>query len=148
MPPAVTPAGPEPARPAQEFDRLVPPVQLPQDEAPVAPHLEPQPLGHFYAEMPVDGGFPEGALTTLARPDSIYEITPDPLQPDVASFRLNDDPQVQEYILQSTTDVLSEACRYQVPGGPATRIVTEAPGRLRKDGNVWQIEQLARIRFE
>lgn len=146
-PSAVTTAAPTSAAPAPEFASVVPPVP-PRGEVPETPHPEPQPLGYFYAEMPVDGGFPEEALTTLARPDSIYEITPDPLQPDVASFRLNDDPQVQEYILQSTTDVLSEACRYQVPGGPATRIVTEAPGLLRKDGSVWQIEQLARIRFE
>ncbi|GAB3827829.1 hypothetical protein [Hymenobacter jeollabukensis] len=157
-PPAAIPAGPPSAAAVEEFDSLVPPVQLPQPAppapvpvapAPVTPHQpEPMPLGKFYVKVPVNGGFSDYDLHTVAQHDSIYEITPDPQRPDVASFRINPDPQVHPYAIQSAQYSLREACRYQPPTGPAIRIITEEPGQLRKVGPAWQIEQKAAIRFE
>ncbi|WP_262907786.1 hypothetical protein [Hymenobacter sp. 15J16-1T3B] len=153
-PPAAIPAGPPSAAAVEEFDSLVPPMQLPQPTPapPVAPpvphHPEPVPLGKFYVKVPVNGGFSDYDLHTVAQHDSIYEITPDPQRPDVASFRINPDPQVHPYAIQSAQYSLREACRYQPPTGPAIRIITEEPGQLRKVGSAWQIEQKAAIRFE
>lgn len=151
-PPVVVPAGPPSVAPVDEFNSLVPPVQLPQTPAaptPAAPpQPEPMPLGKFYVKVPVNGGFSDYDLHTVAQHDSIYEITPDPQRPDVASFRINPDPQVHPYAIQSAQYSLREACRYQPPSGPASRIITEEPGQLRKVGGAWQIEQKAAIRFE
>ncbi|RAK64009.1 hypothetical protein [Hymenobacter edaphi] len=157
-PSVAVPAGLPPAAAADEFDSLVPPVQLPQPvapapvpaaPAPAVPHQpEPMPLGKFYVKVPVNGGFSDYDLHTVAQHDSIYEITPDPQRPDVASFRINPDPQVHPYAIQSAQYSLREACRYQPPTGPAIRIITEEPGQLRKVGPAWQIEQKAAIRFE
>jgi hypothetical protein len=156
-PVAATPPPPAPApvpAAADDFDQLTQ-VQLPQSPvaappvAPVAPpEPAPVPLGKFYVKVPVNGGFSDYDLHTVAQHDSIYEITPDPQRPDVASFRINPDPQVHPYAIQSAQYSLREACRYQPPTGPALRIVTDEPGQLRKVGGAWQIEQKAAIHFE
>ncbi|GAA4378594.1 hypothetical protein [Hymenobacter koreensis] len=159
MPPAPVaapvPAGSPAAAPHDEFDSLVPPVQLPAPvpappvaEAP-APHLpEPMPVGKFYVKVPVNGGFSEYDLHTTAQHDSIYEITPDPQRPDVATFRINPNQSVHAYAIQSAQYSLREACRYEPPTGAVGRIITDEPGHLRKVGGTWQIEQKAAIRFE
>jgi hypothetical protein len=99
-------------------------------------------------KVPVNGGFSDYDLHTMAQHDSIYEITPDPQRPDIASFRINPDTTVHAYAIQSAQYSLREACRYQPPAGPAARIVTDEPGQLRKVGSAWQIEQKAAIHFE
>ncbi|KAA9331440.1 hypothetical protein F0P96_14445 [Hymenobacter busanensis] len=157
---APIPAGSPAAAPRDEFDSLVPPVQLPHPtqtpvpvvppapEAPV-PHVpEPLPVGKFYVKVPVNGGFSDYDLHTTAQHDSIYEITPDPQRPDVASFRINPNPAVHAYAIQSAQYSLREACRYEPPTGAVGRIVTDEPGQLRKVGTTWQIEHKASIRFE
>ncbi|WP_400192536.1 hypothetical protein [Hymenobacter sp. B81] len=151
------PAGSPASAPRDEFDSLVPPVQLPDTTPlPVPPpppapavHVpEPMPVGHFYVKVPVNGGFSDYDLHTTAQHDSIYEITPDPQRPDVASFRINPNPAVHAYAIQSAQYSLREACRYEPPTGAVGRIVTDEPGQLRKVGSTWQIEQKAAIRFE
>lgn len=152
-PPVAAPAPvAAPPTPREDFDNLVAPVQLPTPEAaspaPLPPAPEPIPVGKFYVKVPVNGGFSDYDLHTMAQHDSIYEITPDPQRPDVASFRINPDPQVHPYAIQSAQYSLREACRYQPPSGPALRIITDEPGQLRKVGAAWQIEQKAAIHFE
>jgi hypothetical protein len=102
----------------------------------------------LYVKVPVNGGFSEYDLHSTEQHDSIYQITPDPARPDVATFRINPNPAVHAYAIQSAQYSLREACRYQQPSGPAIRIITDEPGLLRKVGATWQIEQKAAIRFE
>ncbi|AYA38181.1 hypothetical protein D3Y59_14710 [Hymenobacter oligotrophus] len=144
------PAGPPAVAPRDEFDSLVPPVQLPSPTPapPPAPTPDPAPVGHFYVKVPVNGGFSDYDLHTVAQHDSIYEITPDPQRPDAATFRINPNSQVHAYAIQNAQYSLREACRYQPPAGPVSRIVTDEPGYLRKVGATWQIEQKAAIHFE
>ncbi|UYZ58613.1 hypothetical protein [Hymenobacter latericus] len=153
-PVAPIPAGSPAVAPRDEFDSLVPPVQLPSPTPaapiapPPAPTPDPAPVGHFYVKVPVNGGFSDYDLHSVAQHDSIYEITPDPQRPDAATFRINPNSQVHAYAIQNAQYSLREACRYQPPAGPVSRIITDEPGYLRKVGATWQIEQKAAIHFE
>ncbi|AIZ62943.1 hypothetical protein PK28_03220 [Hymenobacter sp. DG25B] len=142
-PPVVTPAGPPAAASRDEFDSLVPPVTLPEPPRPVAPGPELR-----YVKVPVNGGFSEYDLSDQPQHDSIYQITLSPLNPDMATFRVNPNPAVHAYAIQSAQYSLREACRYQQPAGPVSRIITDEDGTLRRVAGAWQIEHKAAIRFE
>lgn len=138
---------PEPAvtAPQEEFESLLPPVQLPAPPA----YAPPVPVSSTrYVKIPVNGAFSEYDLTEEPQHDSIYEIHLDPQWPELATFRVTSNPQVHAYAIQSAQYSLREACRYQQPAGPVSRIVTEEDGVLRKVSGAWQIEQKAAVRFE
>ncbi|MBX0292690.1 hypothetical protein K3G63_19755 [Hymenobacter sp. HSC-4F20] len=147
--PPVTPAGPPSASPREEFESLVPPVQLPTPPATpqAAPNLAALPQTR-YVKVPVNGAFSEYDFSDEPQHDSIYEIYFDPQWPELATFSVTSNPAVHAYAIQSAQYSLREACKYQQPAGPVTRIVTEEEGVLRKVGGSWQIEQKAAIRFE
>jgi hypothetical protein len=150
------PAGSPATASREEFDSLVPPVQLPAaDTWTEVTQPAPQPVvaeqpvaSRLYAKVPVNGGFSEYDLQEQPQHDSIYEITLNPQRPDVATFRVNSNPQVHAYAIQSAQYSLRDACRYQQPSTPASRIVTDEDGTLRKTNGAWQIEQKAAIHFE
>ncbi|NVO30871.1 hypothetical protein [Hymenobacter lapidiphilus] len=157
-PPAAIPAGSPTATPRDEFESLVPPVQLP-DPAPISPEPEqaftPDPVqpaarAQFtrYVKVPVNGAFSEYDLSDEPQHDSIYELHFDPQWPELATFNVTPNPAIHAYAIQSAQYSLREACRYQQPTEPVTRIVTEEEGVLRKAAGSWQIEQKAAIRFE
>ncbi|MFD2785842.1 hypothetical protein [Hymenobacter rubripertinctus] len=155
-PPAATPAGSPTASPRDEFESLVPPVQLPS-AAPAAPEPEPmaapvEPAGPAqftrYVKVPVNGAFSEYDLSDEPQHDSIYELHFDPQWPELATFNVTPNPAIHAYAIQSAQYSLREACRYQQPSSPVTRIVTDEEGVLRKVAGSWQIEQKAAIRFE
>jgi hypothetical protein len=144
-PPPVIPAGPPSASLHDEFESLVPPVQLPAPE----PYVTPAPVSQIrYVKVPVNGAFSEYDLSDEPQHDSIYEIRLNPQQPDTATFRVTQNPQIHAYAIQSAQYSLREACSYQQPAGPVSRIVNEKDGVLRRIGGAWQIEQKAAIRFE
>ncbi|MBT2556399.1 hypothetical protein J7E24_01235 [Hymenobacter sp. ISL-91] len=150
--PAAIPAGSPTAAPRDEFESLVPPVQLP-DPAPVTPAPEPtQPAARAqftrYVKVPVNGAFSEYDLADEPQHDSIYELHFDPQWPELATFNVTPNSAIHAYAIQSAQYSLREACRYQQPTEPVTRIVTEEEGVLRKVAGSWQIEQKAAIRFE
>ncbi|SHK05827.1 hypothetical protein [Hymenobacter psychrotolerans] len=143
--PPVTPASPAPLASHDEFDSLVAPVQLPSPES----YGTPQPVSHArYVKVPVNGAFNEYDLSDEPQHDSIYEIRLNPQQPETATFRVTSNPAVHAYAIQSAQYSLREACTYQPPSGPASHIVTEQEGVLRKVAGNWHIEQKAAIRFE
>jgi hypothetical protein len=150
VPPTVAPAAPasSPAAPQEEFDSLIPPVQLPTAPA-AAPAVSTadQPRTR-YVKVPVNGVFNEYDFSDEPQHDSIYEIHLDPQWPELATFSVTQNPAVHAYAIQSAQYSLREACKYQQPAGPVTRIVTEEEGVLRKAAGAWQIEQKAAIRFE
>ncbi|SNR76031.1 hypothetical protein [Hymenobacter mucosus] len=139
----VPPAGPPSDTPQEEFESLVPPVQLPTP--PVAAADLPRTR---YVKVPVNGTFNEYDFSDEPQHDSIYEIHLDPQWPELATFSVTSNPAVHAYAIQSAQYSLREACKYQQPAGPVTRIVTEEEGVLRKMAGNWQIEQKAAIRFE
>ncbi|QJX47046.1 hypothetical protein HMJ29_08900 [Hymenobacter taeanensis] len=152
VPPAV-PAGPPAASPRDEFESLVPPVQLPTPAAPAAPASAPVAPAAAqqqtrYVKVPVNGTFNEYDLSDEPQHDSIYEIHLDPQWPELATFSVTSNPAVHAYAIQSAQYSLREACKYQQPTSSVTRIVTEEEGVLRKVAGNWQIEQKAAIRFE
>ncbi|GGG45512.1 hypothetical protein [Hymenobacter glacieicola] len=141
--PSLTPAGPPAASPQDEFDSLVPPVQLPTPPSPAAALPQTR-----YVKVPVNGAFSEYDFSDEPQHDSIYEIHLDPQWPELATFSVTSNSAVHAYAIQSAQYSLREACKYQQPTGPVTRIVTEEEGVLRKVAGTWQIEQKASIRFE
>ncbi len=141
--PVVLPSSEPAATSYDEFDSLVPPVQLPVP--PVAAASQPRTR---YVKVPVNGTFSEYDFSDEPQHDSIYEIHQDPQWPELATFSVTPNPAVHAYAIQSAQYSLREACRYQQPAGPVTRIVTEEEGVLRKVAGSWQIEQKAAIRFE
>ncbi|WP_345071730.1 hypothetical protein [Hymenobacter fastidiosus] len=153
--PPILPVGSPASAPRDEFDSLIPPVQLPATDwsaataplPPVAAPAAPMPT-RYYAKVPVNGSFSDYDLQDQPQHDSIYEITPDPRVPERATFRVTSNSAVHAYAIQSAQYSLREACLYQQPNGPVTRIVTEKDGTLVKSGGAWQIEQKAAIRFE
>ncbi|SES76783.1 hypothetical protein [Hymenobacter actinosclerus] len=155
-PPAAIPAGSPTAAPHDEFESLVPPVQLPAPAAPetdsqaAAMPAEPAARAQFtrYVKVPVNGAFSEYDLSDEPQHDSIYELHFDPQWPELATFNVTPNPAIHAYAIQSAQYSLREACRYQQPTEPVTRIVTEEEGVLRKVAGSWQIEQKAAIRFE
>ncbi|MBD2713762.1 hypothetical protein KBK19_01795 [Microvirga sp. STR05] len=139
------PASPPTASLHEDFNNLVPPVQLPAPE----PYVTPTPMNHArYVKVPVNGAFNEYDLTDEPQHDSIYEIRLNPQQPETATFRVTSNSAVYAYAIQSAQYSLREACVYQQPTGPVSRIVNEKDGVLRKVAGNWQIEQKAAIRFE
>jgi preprotein translocase subunit SecG len=144
MPPVI-PAGPPSASPRDEFESLVPPVQLPVPDAAVPAAAQQQTR---YVKVPVNGAFSEYDLSDEPQHDSIYEIHLDPQWPELATFSVTSNQAVHAYAIQSAQYSLREACKYQQPANPVTRIVTEEEGVLRKMAGAWQIEQKAAIRFE
>jgi hypothetical protein len=153
--PQPIPSGSPASAPRDDFDSLVPPVQLPGPEtwetpvpaAPVAPAPAPMPT-RYYVKVPVNGGFSEYDLQDQPQHDSIYEITPDPRVPERATFRVTSNTAVHAYAIQSAQYSLREACAYQQPNGPVSRVVTDKDGTLIKSNGAWQIEQKAAIHFE
>ncbi|WP_460614980.1 hypothetical protein [Hymenobacter seoulensis] len=139
----VMPANLQTATPHDEFENLVPPVQLPTPAAPAAAMPQTR-----YVKVPVNGAFNEYDLSDEPQHDSIYEIHLDPQWPELATFSVTSNSAVHAYAIQSAQYSLREACKYQQPSSPVTRIVTEEEGVLRKMAGAWQIEQKASIRFE
>ncbi|MCB2378711.1 hypothetical protein LGH70_14005 [Hymenobacter sp. BT635] len=152
--PQPIPAGSPASAPRDDFDSLVPPVQLPGPEtwetpAPVAPAAPAAPVPtRYYVKVPVNGGFSEYDLQDQPQHDSIYEITTDAKVPERATFRVTSNSSVHAYAIQSAQYSLREACAYQQPNGPVSRIVTDKEGTLVKSNGAWQIEQKAAIHFE
>jgi hypothetical protein len=102
----------------------------------------------YYVKVPVNGGFSAYDLQEQPQHDSIYEITVNAKQPERATFRVTSNSAVHAYAIQSAQYSLREACRYQQPSGPVSRIVTDEEGTLSKSSGIWQIEQKAAIHFE
>lgn len=118
-------------------------------EAPtVAVPLPAGPRRAYVSSAPVNGRFRRNVLQDQPAHNSIYELTRDAAQPDQATFQVNPDPASHPRHISSYADVLEPACEFNLPQGAASRIITEAPGLLRRvDGDDWEIVRKARIHF-
>ncbi|AWM33388.1 hypothetical protein [Hymenobacter nivis] len=121
---------------------LEPAVPAPAPPAPAGPRRA------YVSSAPVNGRFRRNALQEQPAHNSIYELTLDPARPDETTFQVNPDPASHPRHISSYADVLEPACEFNLPQGAASRIVTEAPGLLRRvDGGDWEIVRKARIYF-
>ena len=137
-PPAAV-AAIEAAAPEYLAEELVP---APAPPAPAGPRRA------YVSSAPVNGRFRRNALQEQPAHNSIYELTLDPARPDETTFQVNPDPVSHPRHISSYADVLEPACEFNLPQGAASRIVTEAPGLLRRvDGDDWEIVRKARIYF-
>lgn len=149
LPPPGAPVGPPapPAAPAET--EAAPPEAL--AEQPAAAPMPPAPVGPrraYVSSAPVNGRFRRNVLQGQPAHNSIYELTWDPARPDETTFQVNSDPASHPRHISSYADVLEPACEFNLPQGAASRIVTEAPGLLRRvDGDDWEIVRKARIYF-
>ena len=146
--PAEAPAG-APATPATPVsaetgvpEAAEPPVAAPAPAAPTGPRRA------YVSSAPVNGRFRRNVLQEQPAHNSIYELTLDPARPEQATFQVNPDAASHPRHISSYADVLEPACEFTLPQGSASRIVTEAPGLLRRvDGDDWEIVRKARIHF-
>ena len=148
LPEASVAAPTPPAAPAA-VETAVPEVPTEQPAAPPAP--APAPVGPrraYVSSAPVNGRFRRNVLQGQPAHNSIYELTWDPAQPDQTTFQVNPAVASHPRHISSYADVLEPACEFNLPHGVASRIVTEAPGLLRRvDGDDWEIVRKARIYF-
>lgn len=99
-----------------------------------------------YADYPQENGFVMSQLNDTSDRRSIYEITIPP-DSDYASFTVVNDKAIHEYAIQNRERLLKDACDFEVSSSRHTQINVEAPGKLQKNGNTWQILTKAKIRF-
>ncbi len=143
LPPPETPAAPVAAGPEIAAE--------PVASAEILAAPAPEPVGArraYVSSAPVNGRFRRNVLQDQPAHNSIYELTRDAAQPDQATFQVNPDPASHPRHISSYADVLEPACEFNLPQGAASRIITEAPGLLRRvDGDDWEIVRKARIHF-
>ncbi|TPG67263.1 hypothetical protein [Hymenobacter nivis] len=145
VPPPEAPVGAPVA--LAEPEAVVPEVSAEQPAAP-APPAPVGPRRAYVSSAPVNGRFRRNVLQGQPAHNSIYELTWDPARPDETTFQVNPDPVSHPRHISSYADVLEPACEFNLPQGAASRIVTEAPGLLRRvDGDDWEIVRKARIHF-
>jgi hypothetical protein len=77
---------------------------------------------------------------------SIYEITIPP-DSDYAQFTIVDNKELHEYAIQNRERLLKDACDFEVSSSQHTKIEVLRPGKLQKNGNIWQIRHKAQIKF-
>ncbi|AMJ66915.1 hypothetical protein [Hymenobacter sp. PAMC 26628] len=142
LPPPEAPAAPVAAEPQAAAEPAVAAEPAPAPPAPVGPRRA------YVSSAPVNGRFRRNVLQGQPAHNSIYELTWDPARPDETTFQVNPDVASHPRHISSYADVLEPACEFNLPQGAASRIVTEAPGLLRRvDGDDWEIVRKARIYF-
>ncbi|UOG75339.1 hypothetical protein MTX78_01785 [Hymenobacter tibetensis] len=143
-PPVVIPAGSPASALREDFESVVPAVQVPGPaEEPVAESFV------RYSPAFRANTFQAEEFTEELQPDSVYEIYLDMQWPELATFQVSPAPSVQAYLLQDAPpDLLAAACEYEQPAGLVTQVITVEEGILRKVEGVWQVEQKALVQFE
>lgn len=99
-----------------------------------------------YADYPKENGFVISQLQDSEDRRSIFELTIPP-DGEQAAFTIVDNKDIHAYAIQNRERLLRDACDFEITSSLHTRIVVENPGKLQKNGNVWQIVSKARIRF-
>lgn len=146
LPPPEAPVGPPATPVAAEANKSE--VSAEQSVVSPAPPAPTGPRRAYVSSAPVNGRFRRNVLQGQPAHNSIYELTWDPARPDETTFQVNPDPASHPRHISSYADVLEPACEFNLPQGAASRIVTEAPGLLRRvDGDDWEIVRKARIHF-
>jgi hypothetical protein len=99
-----------------------------------------------YTDYPKENGFPVAQLSDTTDRRSIFEISMLPGQ-EQATFSIVNDPAIHEYAIQNRERLLRDACDFEVSSSKHTRIEVVQPGTLLMNGNAWQIQSKAKIKF-
>ena len=121
------------------------PQQKPKAAAPQKPKAMPS---EFFASRADEGGFFSSVSSRMEPGNSIFRLsTADGVN---ATFEVICDAGVHQLALMMPTENLTRACtgeNIQISAGK-TRIVCDAPGTAKKEGNRWRIVKPAVIHYE
>ena len=121
------------------------PQQKPKAAAPQKPKAMPT---EFFASRADEGGFFSSVSSRMEPGNSIFRLsTADGVN---ATFEVICDAGVHQLALMMPTENLTRACtgeNIQISAGK-TRIVCDAPGTAKKEGNRWRIVKPAVIHYE
>lgn len=121
------------------------PQQKPKAAAPQKPKAVPS---EFFASRADEGGFFSSVISRMEPGNSIFRLsTADGVN---ATFEVICDAGVHQLALMMPTENLTRACtgeNIQISAGK-TRIVCDAPGTAKKEGNRWRIVKPAVIHYE
>lgn len=104
--------------------------------------------GIYYDKLPLKGGFHHNQLSAQRHPDSIYSIEVSGQRPDEAEFWVTEDAEIQKYAMENGLSFFEEACEYDQLEEHPSRVNNLERGRLRKQGQLWQIEKKVKVSFE
>ncbi|HYC28202.1 MAG TPA: hypothetical protein VEB42_05285, partial [Chitinophagaceae bacterium] len=90
-------------------------------------------------------GFSESYFVDKPNNETIFEITM--VSPDIATYVVSSDLNVQKYALSNADYFLRRACQYDSLPTMNSVISTTTPGQLRKEGNKWIIDAPAKVSF-
>lgn len=130
---------------SQREDTQSVPQQKPKAAAPQKPKAMPT---EFFVSRPDEGGFFSSVSSRMEPGNSIFRLsTADGVN---ATFEVICDAGVHQLALMMPTENLTRACtgeNIQISAGK-TRIVCDAPGTAKKEGNRWRIVKPAVIHYE
>ena len=122
---------------------------VPQQKPKAAPPQKPKAVPtEFFASRPDEGGFFSSVSSRMEPGNSIFRLsTADGVN---STFEVICDAGVHQLALMMPTENLTRACtgeNIQISAGK-TRIVCDAPGTAKKEGNRWRIVKPAVIHYE
>ena len=122
---------------------------VPQQKPKAAPPQKPKAMpSEFFASRADEGGFFSSVSSRMEPGNSIFRLsTADGVN---ATFEVICDAGVHQLALMMPTENLTRACtgeNIQISAGK-TRIVCDAPGTAKKEGNRWRIVKPAVIHYE
>ena len=122
---------------------------VPQQKPKAAPPQKPKAVPtEFFVSRPDEGGFFSSVSSRMEPGNSIFRLsTADGVN---ATFEVICDAGVHQLALMMPTENLTRACtgeNIQISAGK-TRIVCDAPGTAKKEGNRWRIVKPAVIHYE
>ena len=119
------------------------PPGSPEPEIPTRQIEQPQKKYAKYADA--GDGFSDLYLLDKPNNETIFEITV--TSPEIATYIVSTDANVQKYALSNTDYFLRKTCQYDTFPSVNSAIHTLEPGQLRKEGNKWSILTAAKISF-
>lgn len=115
----------------------------PISQAPPVP--PPPPIRYAICPDHQAGGFSFSSLKPEKERKSIYRIT---MQDETSgTYEIVNEKEIFKIALDSFTQTLEPGCNFDNSPGDGENIKTLKPGRIRKDGDFWKIEQKALISF-
>ena len=133
----------------ERINQRVATQSVPQQKPKAAPPQKPKAMPtEFFASRADEGGFFSSVSSRMEPGNSIFRLsTADGVN---ATFEVICDAGVHQLALMMPTENLTRACtgeNIQISAGK-TRIVCDAPGTAKKEGNRWRIVKPAVIHYE
>ena len=95
-----------------------------------------------YATTVLGDGFPEDSLTDA---NSNYVIAVLTIKGDTGSFVINDQPGAQSFLISNFAYGAGRVCDIQQQNSSPTRVQTNRPGTVQRQGNSWKVTSKAQV---